>query len=458
MSVVKHASLMMAASLGVKLSSLLAQVVMGYYLAPEVFGIYAASLGLAAYLSWMQNASSLQYLLKQQIDSSVREVYFIAVLFNVLSGVGLLVIAFSQEGREVAFITSCLAIVQLAGISQLFIKAEYTKESAYGAYAIYELVASFLRSGTLILGAIFISNAYVFGMSALIVVLFELCLALFMARGKELLFVMPRWNELKTDISQIKWLLLGGVGSVATMQGVYLAVGHSQSTVDLGYFFFAYQLVAVFSLLIGEASRKVIMPHVASMSADGQKSEFVLRTVRLMISVMVPISIFTGFFIDDFVNVVWQGKWAQANLMMTLLGLSFYAPVIVLLCYSGMEASGFWKKRNVYQLLDGLSLVLVVLYASINLSIDDTVLVIAIRRIFAFIIISLLAFHSLNISISGFSGMASFAVLCTILSYLLLNSTWWQQLLYVVVVFSILVCLFEFAFYRKLFLRLVKND
>lgn len=458
MSVVKNASLMIAASIGVKLSSLLSQVVMGYYLAPEVFGIYAVSLGLAAYLSWMKNAASVQYLLKQQIDSSVQGIYFVALIFNFLSGIGMFFIASLQESSEVAFITSCLAIVQLAGVCQLFIKSEYTKKSAYGAYAIYELLASFLRSGALILGAIYISNAYVFGMSALTVVLFELCLALFMARGKKLSFVMPRWNELKTDISQIKWLLLGGVGSAATMQGVYLAIGHSQSDVDLGYFFFSYQLVAVFSLLVGEASRKVLMPHIASMSAEDQKSEFVLRTVRIMISVLVPMSIFTAFFIDDLVDVVWQGKWVQANIMMELLGLSFYAPVIVLLCYSGMEASGFWKERNVYQLLDGVSLVLVVLYASSYLPIQEVVLVLAIRRMVAFLLISALSFFKLNISIMGWAGMASFAIASTVLGYQLLHVAWWQQLAYVVVIFSIFVCVFEFAFYRKLILRFVKND
>ncbi|MFP6844528.1 MAG: oligosaccharide flippase family protein [Thalassolituus sp.] len=458
MSVIKHASLMIAASLGVKVLSLLSQVVMGYYLAPEIFGIYAASLGLAAYLSWMQNAASLQYLLKQQIDSSVRGIYWIAMMFNGLSGVAMFALASTQESSEVAFITSCFAIVQLTGICQLYIRAEYTKKSAFGAYAAYEFLASFLRSGTLILGAIFIANAYVFGISALIVVLFELCIALVMIRGREYSFVVPRLADLKLDMSQIKWLLLGGIGSVATMQGVFLAVGHSQSNVDLGYFFFSYQLVGVFSLLIGEASRKVLMPHVASMSADGQKSEFVLKTIRLMMSVMVPISIFTAFFIDDLVNVVWQGKWAQTKIMTELLGLSFYAPVIVQLCYSGMEASGFWKKRNIYQLLDGLSLVLVVLYASIYLSLQDVVLVIAVRRMFAFILISVLSFRKLNISIRDCAGMASFAVLSTVLGYLLLNFLWWQQLLYVVAVFLIFVFVFEFAFYRKLFLRFVKND
>jgi hypothetical protein len=247
---------------------------------------------------------------------------------------------------------------QLIALPELKIRVHYTQTSMFKKMGLYEIGKSGIRNIVLILAAICFESTFAFALAIVAVVLYDYIYSKRLKYSQKL-FSKPTKSQLrfKAIWFDSKWLLLGALGSGLIMQGGFLALGLLTTQDVLGSYFFAFQLVSVFALLLGEAIRKVLMPLFASIKSIEERHKKFCLSLTHCFSVVIPFSLSATIGVGPLIEFIWDAKWSEAIYPSQLMIGTLFLPIVIMLCYSLLEASGKWKLRNVMQVSDGLLLV-----------------------------------------------------------------------------------------------------
>lgn len=374
----------MFATLASKMLTVVAQVVLGYYLAIEDFGIYATALGMTAVFSWMKNGSILQLIIREAVaGGSTGKFFKFANGFNVVSSFGLFGLAYLywDDANYIGFLMLSFAIAQLFSLPQLKIRSSCSASGRFKALGYYELGQSLLNNLTVVFFAILLGDERCFAFSILAITLYDIVIHSFYFKSK---ISKERFdfNAFRQVWLNGKWLLLGAIGSSMAMQGVFLVIGLWETDITLGLYFFAFQLVSVFAVIVGEAVRKVLMPVLSSIENEDDRFGSLNRVLKYCSLFVIPISFGSVIGIGPAMDVIWSGKWAGAIVAAELMTATLFMPILVLLCYSYYEASGFWRLRNVVQVLDGVFLLIAVGVGSVLGGLTLIAICAVLRRLF----------------------------------------------------------------------------
>lgn len=354
----------MFATLASKVSTVFVQVVLGYYLAIEDFGVYATALGMTAAFSWLKNGSILQLIIKEAVTGGSTSKFFkFANGLNVLSSLGLFGLAYLywDDANYIGFLMLSFAIAQLFSLPQLKIRSSCSASGRFKALGYYELGQSLLNNLIVVFFAILLGDERCFVFSILAITFYDIVINYFYFKGEK-----PSGNNLfdAKEIKQVwqnaRWLLLGSLGSSMVMQGAFLVIGYWEGNIVLGLYFFAFQLVSVFAVVVGETIKKVLMPVLSSIKGDNHRFESFSRAFKYCAVFVIPISFGAALAVGPVMNVLWGAKWGEAVFPAQLMAGTLFIPILVLLCYSYLEASGYWRLRNVIQVTDGVLLLLAV--------------------------------------------------------------------------------------------------
>lgn len=359
----------MFATLASKVLTVFAQVVLGYYLAIEDFGIYATALGMTAVFSWLKNGSILQLIIKEAVvGGSTRKFFKFANGLNVVSSFGLFGFAYLywDDANYIGFLMLSFALAQLFSLPQLKIRSSCSASGRFKALGYYELGQSLLNNLTVVFFAILLGDERCFVFSILAIVFYDFVINHFYFKSEK-----PNSKDLfgAKEIKQVwynaRWLLLGSLGSSMVMQGAFLIIGFWETDKVLGLYFFAFQLISVFGVIVGEAIRKVLMPVLSSIKNESDRFESLNSTLKYCAALIVPISFGAAIAIGPVMDVLWAGKWIDAVVAAQLMAATLFMPILVLLCYSYLEASGLWRIRNIMQVIDGLLLLFLICLGSV---------------------------------------------------------------------------------------------
>lgn len=215
----------MSATVASKLMTIIAQVLLGYYLSVENFGVYAVALGLTVFFSWMKNGAIIQLAVREAIAGGNVAVFCkYANIFNVFSGVGLLCLVWLNwnENNYLGFLLLSFAFAQICGLPQLKIRCYYSSLGKFKELGHYEVGLALLRNLAIVFGAIWLEDERCFAIAIIAAVLYDYWINYRYIRKlpnvKSIHFqIQEAYNVWKNG----RWLLVGAIGSALIMQGVF---------------------------------------------------------------------------------------------------------------------------------------------------------------------------------------------------------------------------------------------
>lgn len=375
----------MIVTMGSKVLSVISQIVLGYYLAIEDFGIYASALGMTAVFSWLKNGSILQLIIKESVSGGAISKFFkFARYFNIVSSAGLFTLAclYWKDEGYIGFLMLSFAISQFFSLPQLKIRSSFSSSGKFKLLGFYELGQALLNNVTIICLAVFLGDERCFAFSILAITIYDIFIHHFyVKRERSDDYESFSIKDMKYVWQNARWLLLGALGSSMVMQGTFLIIGFWETEITLGLYFFAFQLISVFGVVVGEGVRKVLMPVLSSIKDENDRFDSLSRTLKYCAVFMVPISFGSAIAVDPVIDVIWSGKWADAVIAAQLMAVTLFMPILVLICYSYLEASGYWQIKNVMQVVDGLVLLLLVGIGAIFGGVELIALCAVLRRL-----------------------------------------------------------------------------
>lgn len=124
------------------------------------------------------------------------------------------------------------------------------------------------------------------------------------------------------------------------------------------------------------------MPVFSSMESDTERFVAFNRVFYFCVVLIVPISFGAVIAVGPVMELLWGAKWVGAVYTAQLLSVSLFIPIIVMLSYSLLEASGYWKLKNVMQVSDGIFFVLAAGIGAMIGGLDWIIFFIILRRLF----------------------------------------------------------------------------
>ncbi len=375
---------MMLSVLVSRLGSLLAQIIAGWYLFPEDFGVFATVFSLSAILMSVKNGGFLTYLLHKN-EQERNALFKLASLINYGLLAVLVIFAISANTLQTQLLFSLFAFNFILGIYGLKLRLKLSLAQKYKQLSQLEIYGALVQYSTLIGFLLLDFGVYALALPFLMVPVFETVVYFYVSKN-----ISPNITTKTTSpkvkylplLADVKWPVFSSLIMGFALQGDYVALSWNTTAYILGVYFFAFQLTAAASAVITSAIRSVIVPSLVPHKNNPSKfwSDYEFYSNILFIVSIVACTL--GVILSEYVvQLLWQGKWNVAiptiQYLLVSLALRFQVPLI----YSAFEALGLWKKKTLVVLADASCLFILALGVSLTNNLEIIAASIALYRL-----------------------------------------------------------------------------
>lgn len=309
-------SWMMVNTVGFKLTSFAAQIVLGWYLLKDEFGVYALATGVAAFLTAFGENGVREYLIQRggRDPTLFGPVFWLALALQ--SAVGLALAAAAPLGAAAYGDPRVMHLLLVMAASFPFMapgaifRAKVRMDMRFRAMALWIFGSGTLRNISVIALAIGGAGPLAFVIPWFIVAIFDMIVGYSLTR-------MPLWRT-KPEAGRwlgimrhAIWLMLGALATNIIEMGDYFVIGFIVSTTIAGAYFFAFQLVSQIGAVLSSNVQQVLFPTLTRLQEEPERlRSATLRTLRAFSFLAAPVAIGLAVTIGYIEQVVWQGKFA----------------------------------------------------------------------------------------------------------------------------------------------------
>ncbi len=334
-----------------KIATLLTQIVLGWVLSKQDFGLYALALSVATSVSLLRNGGTQQILIQrgERYSDLAPLIVKFAFYFNCTAFLILLILApvaaQIYDAPELTWMIGFIALSFLLMTPSLIFRAKLSIAKRFKSFALIKLSSDLVRQfSTMFFALIGIGPlSFVLPMAiepVLWGVLGWICVKQWPNSLK------LTWKKFKEIFKDARWVMLGTLAISVTQNGDYFIIGLFESKTDLGIYFFSLQLTVAVSVLFVSTIETVMLPILAplKMNLPQLKDTFklVLRNINF---IGIPLTVGLFFSIEPLVGLFWQGKWEDAVPIAQILSLTVPANLLVSLGRTLTEALGYWRYR-----------------------------------------------------------------------------------------------------------------
>lgn len=353
-----------AGALLAKVLSLCAQVVLGLVLEASDWATYALASSLASLVGWLKDGGAKDILIQKgprQFAIYHGPVFWMSLATNLVVGLMLFggsymaAAAYSDPNLRALMQVLALSVVVNTPVQVLKAKLrldlrfpDLAKVTMLGAAAQYMFTITFAVLG---LGPI----SFVLPLPLRAIV--EWMILSRADRGPRPSFnpQVATWGPLARDV---RWILLGLAGSALLTTGDYAVLGFLISPVQLGYYFFAFQLTVQSLSLVTSSVQTVLLPTFSRME-DGPRDRATLNAVGCMVLVCAGASMLLATTIRPLEILVWGGKWKEANIAVVWLCVAMPIRMILVVVEAALKGQGRHKTWALTVIAQALGLLLV---------------------------------------------------------------------------------------------------
>lgn len=342
------------ASVLARATGLLAQVVIGWLLLPEDFGVYALALGISTLTAALRNGALLPILIRRGTEFSTlaRTGFTLALRFNLLAMtlLGALGLALLLRGQQAGALLLGMALAMPLATPTLLHRTRLTIERRFGALAAVDLGASVGWQVSVIALAVLGFGPLSFIAAPVVQSLVEWWGSARLSRMRIRELPREAAPDYRRLLADAKWGMLGTAALCLAVSGDYFAVALLTDSRTAGLYLFAFQLVAALATPARGAIESVL-PAVLNRTADDRAHQgTVLR--RTLVSILllgVPVAMTLALLAPALLELVWRGRWSDASPAVAILLACTPAWVVLAVIQSLLEACGHWRAR--FQLL-----------------------------------------------------------------------------------------------------------
>ena len=332
-----------------KAASFAAQLVLGWILTKEDFGLYALAVSIAWLAGIFADGGTRKILLQEgeRYSELARSAFHLSLIFNCAAASALALAAQAiSRFYDTPRLSALLWVVAGSMVLSTFGAVQRIRlavDLRFRAAALLVAVSSILRQLSVVVFALLGCGALSFVLPLLVVALFEAIV------GRVLAGPLPRGKPLDRAITKYLlgksyWLILSALALAISFQGDYLVAGALQSQAVLGVYFFAFQLTYSLSTPLSMAIRSVLLPSFARLKQDvPRQAKAFTKSARVVIVVLATAMAFLVVMAPPLIHVLWGGRWDDAAIPVQVLGFGLPFILLAPLSMTLVEAAGHWR-------------------------------------------------------------------------------------------------------------------
>ena len=357
-----------SASVIAKLGGFVVQIILGWVLIKEEYGLFAIALSISAVFSCLRNGGTDQVIIQRgdEYESLAPQIASLSIVFNVV--ICMLILGFSEEisnfydEPELAPLLFVLAIGYLFATPGPILIAKLAIQNKFKEIAFINLITVLAKHGLTIALAII-----GFGVFSLLVPL-----AIQPVIGAVIAFQfvkswpgfkVPGSFELKKLLSSSIWVVLSNLGFQLSNNIQYFILARYLDSATIGSYFFAVQIINSPISLINNTVKGVVFPVLSNINEDKKRYKAsVIKSIMISFSIGCIIGLVGYIVFPKIVGFVWKGKWDVSIVYVKLL--CFLVPITILMntIYEILASAGLWKDRFILLILAVLVDVLAIFF------------------------------------------------------------------------------------------------
>lgn len=347
-----------------KLISFAAQVILGVILSAHDFGVFAIATSITALTSVLRDGGIRHVLVQQGEDyeSLVGPLFWMGMCLNlavaILLAAATPAIAAAYHEPEIRWLLLLTAISIPLGTPTAVLSARLAIDLRFKAISIIRIVSAVIRYVGSVALAYAGYGALSFVLPFPLVALSEWLMTAVITRTPlwSRAFEVRRWAEL---FSRARWVLVGTLGVALNNTGTYFLIGVVLPTDVVGVYFFAYQIVIQIGVLLAHNVNQVLFPAFAKLrGAPERQRAAVLRSLRMLMLIATPISVFLLPVFPPLEEWVWHRHWAGSVASVQVLSICYPFSVIIAVPMALELANGNFRRWGTMLLAYATGLVL----------------------------------------------------------------------------------------------------
>jgi PST family polysaccharide transporter len=346
-----------------KAFSFAAQIVLGILLLDKDFGIFAIATSVATFAKVFHDGGIAQLLI-QRGPEKFRELggpgFWMGLCFSLIAGAILAAAAplagLLYNNSELTILLWIIAAsIPLAAPAQVQ-RAKLRMDLGFRALAIISVGSYAIRH----LGAIALAyqgfGARSFVLPLLAVALFE-DIAMYGATRAKLWREPPNVRLWPGLFNSSAWVIAASFFSGLLLYGDYLVLGLLLNEGVVGQYFFGYQFTTQIATLMAVNLQYVLLPVLSRLANErARQAAALIRTIRVLILVVAPLSLALTVVIGPLEALVWRGKWAAAVPLMQVFAVVAPVRLFTTIMHAVLTSHGKFRIVAALTLVEGLVL------------------------------------------------------------------------------------------------------
>lgn len=355
MSVVKGVISFIFSAFIIKLASFISQIILGFYLSKEAFGLYGIALSLNIFGACFQS-TIIQKILIQKASAVYSIKYtIISICFRIISFllVFFIAIAYSliTEYYVIILVSFFLCAADIINAFIPIFKANLLSNARYDCVAKVEAQTRSAAHLAAIPNAILGLGALSFVIHKPICQIYEY----FFLKSACLKFTnfklkIPKFRDFKSyKLSNIfleyKWLIAIAFFTTVVVQGDYLILGLLVDIEIIGLYFFGYTFsVQISNLITSSVLSNVLMAEFSSQKDEAKRNVLFLNSLLILFLALGPIFYTFSIFSEKILYFIWGDVWIQSIIVIKLFFIIMPLRLVSAFLRTLFESEGNWRE------------------------------------------------------------------------------------------------------------------
>ncbi len=338
----------------------IAQIVLGWILTEEDFGVLAIVASFIAFIRIFQDGG-LSQVLVQRGSARFQDLqgigFWLVATVSIVAGIVMALLApgisWIYGDERLTPLLWVLASTLPLGAPATFMRARLQIDLQFRVISMIVAIRFLIRSVGMIVLALLGFGTMSFVLPLVFVAIYDNLATYKYTRAKPWSATIA-WGEWRSLVADSSWVVATAVFRGLARNGDYLVLGLLIPTNLVGLYFFGYQLTIQFTWLIALNLRHVFFP-ILSQLADqpARQAAAISRTLRMLMLVMAPTNMLFAVTIAPLEELIWHQKWAAAVPLMQIFAV--VSPILIFsdIVSAALASRGQYRLGGLLVFLEG---------------------------------------------------------------------------------------------------------
>ena len=333
-----------------KLLAIITQIVLGWYLTKEEFGLYALVLSLSFFMSALRNGGAERVLVQRGDEFNLLAplIFRFSLIFNVVSFILIFIVAiiFSNyfDSEKLFWLLLIIGASGVISTPCYILISKIQIDHKFKFLAKVNLLSVLARQGSMIVLALLGFGVYSF-VFPLIIESLVIILAISLSTNSWPNVKKLVYQDYKNILDSSKWIMLSSFATAVILNGNFFIINWLEGMIVLGVYFFANQLVMSLSVIFVSTMEQVVFPWLSKKVDPREYNIRVISSLNKLIYFILPVITIAYIYISPVIEFIWQGKWNESIDIAKIL--LFLVPTNLLNSFfiTILQSKGMWPQR-----------------------------------------------------------------------------------------------------------------